>query len=255
MGDPVAAIADKAVAEITPKMVADLLRPVWKGSGAKPGSLIRSLIERIIGAEIARKNLTIANPALWSTQRHFLSNATVEVEHHAALPYAELPAFLVETTDPLLRFIILTASRRGEVIGDATGKSPMEWSEVDLETRIWTVPAERMKGGKSHVVPLSDAAIAALGEPRQVGQVFAGAAKANAHRLQKLVEPYGVTLHGFRSTFRDWAAERTDMPSEIAELCLAHTIGNRVERAYKRTDMLARRRELMDQWGAFATGS
>jgi len=255
MAEPVAAIADKAVIEITPEMVADVLRPVWKGPGAKPGSLIRSLIERIIGAEIARKGLTIANPALWSTQRHFLSNATVEVEHHAALPYAELPAFLVETTDPLLRFIILTASRRGEVIGDETGKSPMQWSEVDLEARTWTVPAERMKGGKPHVVPLSDTAIALLGEPREIGRVFAGAAKANAHRLQKLVEAHGVTVHGFRSTFRDWAAEQTDMPSEIAELCLAHTVGNRVERAYKRTDMLAKRRELMDQWAAFATGS
>jgi integrase len=255
MAEPVAAIADKAVTEITPKMVADVLRPVWKGPGAKPGSLIRSLIERIIGAEIARKNLTIANPALWSTQRHFLSNATVEVEHHAALPYAELPAFLVETADPLLRFIILTASRRGEVIGDATGKSPMQWSEVDLEARTWTVPAERMKDGKPHVVPLSEAAIATLGEPKQMGQVFAGAAKANAHRLQKLVEARDVTVHGFRSTFRDWAAEQSDMPSDIAELCLAHTVGNRVERAYRRTDMLARRRELMDQWAAFATCS
>ncbi len=255
MAEPVAAIADKAVTEITPKMVADVLRPVWKGPGAKPGSLIRSLIERIIGAEIARKGLTIANPALWSTQRHFLSNATVEVEHYAALPYAQLPAFLGETTDRLLRFIILTASRRGEVIGDETGKSPMQWSEVDLEARTWTVPAERMKGGKPHMVPLSGAAIAFLGEPREIGQVFAGTAKANAHRLQKLVEAHGVTVHGFRSTFRDWAAERTDMPSEIAELCLAHTVGNRVERAYKRTNMLAKRRELMDQWAAFATGS
>ena len=111
------------------------------------------------------------------------------------------------------------------------------------------------EGRKAACGPVIRHGYALLGEPREIRQVFAGAAKANAHRLQKLVETHGVTVHGFRSTFRDWAAERTDMPGEIAELCLAHTVGNRVERAYKRTDMLAKRRELMDQWAAFAAGS
>jgi integrase len=158
-----------------------------------------------------------------------------------------------------LRFLILTAARSGEVRG-AT------WEEIDLKGAVWTVPASRMKAGKAHMVPLSDAAIAVLREawglrtgkvsepvfPRVRGNVMSDAT------LSKVLRDTGeqsATVHGFRSSFRDWAAECTAIPGEAVEAALAHTIANRVEAAYRRTNYLEKRRVLMDQWAKFVVRS
>ena len=180
--------------------------------------------------------------------------------HHAALPWAEMPACMkrIEGVDGMgalaLRFTILAAARSGEVRG-AT------WSEMDLDGRVWTVPANRMKAGKEHRVPLSEDAVALLKSmPMGDGLVFPSARAGRplsdmtlSAVLRRLDVP--ATVHGFRSTFRDWAAEATDHPREVAEAALAHTVGDAVERAYRRTDFFDRRRVLMEDWATFVRTS
>jgi integrase len=253
-------ILDKPCADITLEMVAEVLRPIWRGPSVKPGFLVRSMIERVLSAASVKQRKpgspAYANPALWKGNlEHFLSKTTPVSKHHAAMSYAGVPEFMCSCDDPVLRFLILTATRRGEVIGDTDGKAPMDWEEIDLAKREWTIPATRMKNTKPHTVPLSDAAMACLGSVMAPsGPVFAGSAKQLTHRLTKLLKGRSVTLHGFRSSFRDWAAECTDFPSEIVEMCLAHTVGTKVERAYRRTDLLAKRRALMEAWASYTLG-
>ena len=187
-------------------------------------------------------------------------------QHFRALPYSEVASALeaVEASHAsqpaklCLRFLILTAARSGEARG-AT------WPEIDMEAREWRIPADRMKGGATHRVPLSDAALAALDRARALddgsGLVFPSPLRAGRPlsnmTLTKILRNQGLatraTVHGFRSTFRDWCAE-TGKPREIAEAALAHTVGG-VEGAYFRSDLLARRRVLMDQWAAFLTAA
>lgn len=186
------------------------------------------------------------------------------VQHFRALPYKELPALwpkLVEAPGmgaAALRFAILTAARSGEVRG-AT------WAEIDLEEGIWTVPAERMKGGEAHRVSLCQAAFAELVALRPLADgrgdewpVFPGkhgrplSDMTLAAVLKRMVVP--ATVHGFRSTFRDWAEERANARHEVKEAALAHKVPNRVEAAYRRTDLFDARRDLMDLWGRFVTG-
>ncbi len=179
------------------------------------------------------------------------------VQHFKALPYDELPDLMrrlasVEGVAGLaLQFLILTAARSGEV-------RSMIWGEVDLDSAVWTVPGERMKAGLPHRVPLSDAAVAVVNTAPGLDSqlVFPGQKRGQpmhdmtvAAPLKRLDVP--GTVHGFRSTFRDWAAERTSVPREIAELCLAHEVGNAVERADRRSDLFDKRRDLMDQWARF----
>jgi integrase len=155
-----------------------------------------------------------------------------------------------------LAFTILTAARTGEVIG-------AKWSEIDFAERLWTVPAERMKSAREHRVPLSDAALAILEQMQAICQgdfVFpggkAGRPISNMAMLMALrrMGPGDLTAHGFRSSFRDWAAERTDFPNEVAEMALAHAVSNKVEAAYRRGDLFHKRRQLMDAWSRFCTG-
>ncbi|WP_291201536.1 site-specific integrase [Hyphomonas sp.] len=181
--------------------------------------------------------------------------------HFAALPYEELPALMaeLETTVSLgrlaLRFAILTACRSGEVRG-AT------WAEIDLKQQTWTIPAVRMKAGKEHVVPLSEAALEIL----RAAEPFRGRSKGSFifpgkpgkplsdMTLTKVIRDMGqaqITVHGFRSTFRDWAAEQTSTPGDVVEAALAHTIRNKVEAAYRRTNYLEKRRVLMDAWSSY----
>jgi integrase len=156
-----------------------------------------------------------------------------------------------------LEFLILTAARSVEVMG-------MLWSEVDLRNRVWTIPGSRMKSGREHRVPLSDRAVAILGDLEHLPDnphVFPGVKQgkglspraliAALERMQDGVTQDGVTVHGFRSSFRTWAAERTNYPREICEVALAHTVGDETERAYQRGDLLDKRRRLMEQWSAF----
>jgi integrase len=187
------------------------------------------------------------------------------IEHHAALPYAELPAFLASlrtreaTAARALEFLILTAARTGEVIG-------ARWNEIDLHDKTWTVPAARMKAQREHRVPLSARAVAILQEmqaPRNRDDdnafVFAGpgpgAPLSNMAFLMLLrrMELNDLTVHGFRSTFRDWAAERTDYPNHVVEMALAHAVSDKVEQAYRRGDLFEKRRRLMQQWATFCT--
>jgi integrase len=181
-----------------------------------------------------------------------------------AMPYARVPKFLDTLKERLsmgrlaLEASILTAARSGEIRG-------ARWSEVDLEAAIWTVPAERMKAGKVHTVPLSPAAVAVFKRASALrieatDLVFHGAKRGRPLSdmtllkvLRDLKEPY--TVHGFRSAFRDWVAEETSIPGEVAEAALAHAIPNKVEAAYKRTDFLAKRRKLMEAWAAYCSGN
>jgi integrase len=174
------------------------------------------------------------------------------VKHQTALPYAELPAFMAKlrqqsgTAARALEFTMLTAARTGEVIG-AT------WSEMDAEGRLWAIPAERMKGGRAHRVPLSAPASAILAGLERRGSRVLG---VGTHRMLELLNRLrpGITVHGFRSSFRDWAAERTGFPHEVIEMALAHSVGSAVEQAYRRGDLFERRRELMDAWARFCAG-
>src|SRR6202163_2996790 len=160
-----------------------------------------------------------------------------------------------------LEFTILTAARTGEVIG-------ARWSEIDASERLWTVPPERMKAGKEHRVPLSARAVAILEKMKPLGQVRDGQNEADAFvfpggkpgqplsnmaflMLLRRMKRDDLTAHGFRSTFRDWAAERTNFPSEVAEMALAHAVSSKVEQAYRRGDLFERRRRMMTSWGTF----
>jgi integrase len=152
-----------------------------------------------------------------------------------------------------LEFLILTAGRRGEVIG-------ARWSEIDLPGKVWTIPASRMKASREHRVPLTSAAVAVLKQMEAIRQsdfVFPGmgGGRIGINAMHELLGAMGwrdaAKAHGFRSTFRDWAAERTSFPRELAELSLAHSVGNEVEQAYRRTDMFEKRRKLMEAWAAY----
>jgi integrase len=186
-------------------------------------------------------------------------------EHYAAMPYSEVPAFmrLLEGKGDsvgrlAVRFTILTAARSGETRG-AT------WGEIDLDARVWSIPANRMKAGQSHSVPLSDAAVDILrtmtglvvGQNDELVFKGAGGKPLSDMTLTKALRDSGIkndTVHGFRSSFRDWAAEQTSFPGEWAEAALAHVLSNKVEAAYRRTKFLDQRRKLMDAWADFLAG-
>jgi integrase len=197
------------------------------------------------------------NPARWRGHLDHLlpaRNKLRGVKHHAALPYAELPAFLWRLREPddveahALELLILTAARADEVVG-------ADWAEIIAERAGWTwlIPGPRMKGRRPHRVALSTAARAILektpGERRH-GRIFP---EVSGHmlwkRLRTLTE--AATVHGFRSSFRDWAAEQTNFPREVAELALAHRVGEKVERAYQRSDLLQKRRQLAEAWARY----
>ena len=190
-----------------------------------------------------------------------------KVAHHAALPFDEMPQFLAALRSRggmaarALEFAALTAARTGEVLG-------ARWGEFDLAAKVWTVPADRMKAAREHRVPLSEAALAVLeqvrplalmrdGKPDSAAPVFPGPRRARPMSnmtmlmLLRQMKRNDLTAHGFRSTFSDWAAERTAYPREVVEMALAHTIGNKVEAAYRRGDLFEKRRRLMADWASF----
>ena len=175
------------------------------------------------------------------------------VEHLDALPYREASTFMTElraqegVSARALEFSILTAARSGEIIG-------AQWDEIDLDTKLWTIPANRMKAKREHRVPLSDRAIEILeGLPREDGRVFIGLGRDGMLNAVRRLHA-AATVHGFRSTFRDWAAETTAYPNEMLEIALAHTIGSKAEAAYRRGDMMEKRRRLMADWADYCGG-
>ena len=263
------ALGALAVADLTTDAVAGVLAPIWT-TKPETASRLRGRIEAVLDYARVKGWRSGDNPATWrGNLKHLLADPTklAVVKHHAALPWREIGGFMVMVASGregvaamALRFAILTAARTGEVIG-AT------WREIDLDGpdgAVWTIPGARMKAGKEHRVPLSDAAVAILAEAGKLRTrkdaalpVFPGQridrplSNMSMEMLLRRMNRRDLTVHGFRSTFRDWVAEATDHPREIAEASLAHTLGNAVERAYQRGTMLAKRRRLMTDWAAF----
>jgi integrase len=236
-----------------------ILEPIWK-TRTVTATRVRGRIESVLDWAKARGYRAGENPARWRGHLDVLLPATSKVAtvtHHPAMPYVELPGFMAalraqtNISARALEFAILTAARTGEVLG-------ARWPEVDFSTRVWAVPAERMKAGKPHRVPLSDRAMAILQAlPREGSDwVFAGdrtgrpLSDAAMLGVLKGLRPE-LDVHGLRSSIRDWAAETTGFPREIAESALAHVVGDSTERAYRRTDALERRRTLMAAWARF----
>ena len=243
-----AALADKQIDSVTTDLLEQTLRPIWEKRPAT-GQRVRGKIESVLDYASAKKLRTGDNPARWAGHlEHLLVKAgRVTGANHSAMPHADVPEFVKsfgkDTVSRLMRFIILTAVRSGEA-------RLAEWNEFDLAAKIWTIPPERTKTGRELIVPLSDEAVAAL--PKQgEGMVFIEDGEA----LSIMAMPNwigrnkpGITMHGFRSAFRDWAGDATDFPREIAEMALGHKIGNAVEQAYRRGDALDKRRQLMAAW-------
>ncbi len=256
-------LRDKPVDKIETADVLAVLQPIWQ-TKPETASRVRGRIERVLNAANAKGYRTGENPAAWRGHLENLlpKRQTLARGHHAAMAYADVPAFVaglrerVATAALALEFAILTAARSGEVLG-------VRWSEIDLDAKVWTIPAERMKAAREHRVPLSEPALAVLGkvsEAKVSDFVFPGqrAGKPlSVMALERVLRRMDVkvTTHGFRSSFRDWAGNETPFPREIAEHALAHVIGNKAEQAYRRSDALARRRELMAAWGRHCEGA
>ena len=227
---------------------------------------VRGRIESILDWATVRKYRTGENPARWKGHLDKLLPARTKVkkiEHHAALPWQEIGAFMVELRNQqgiaarAVELAILTACRSGEVRGAA-------WDEFDLEAGVWIIPGERMKAKKEHRIPLSSKAIELLRKQQAEFPgviVFPGMKVKDGKQTQlsdmsltavlRRMEQNEITVHGFRSTFRDWAAESTAYPGEMVEMALAHTIGNKVEAAYRRGDLFEKRRRMMEDWARF----
>jgi integrase len=252
---------DVPVQAIDTGLVLKAVEPLWT-TKTETASRVRGRIEAILDWATAREYRRGENPARWRghIEKILPKKADVHrVEHRAALPYGDIGGFMAElrTQEGIgaraLEFAILTAARTIEVIG-------ARWEEFDLDERTWTVPASRMKSGREHRVPLSNAALAivkAMAAIRQNDLVFPGmrAGRLLSHMtMLNVLRRMGrdsVTPHGFRSTFRDWAAERTSFPGEVAEMALAHIVGDKVEAAYRRGDLFQKRRQLADAWAKY----
>jgi integrase len=244
------------VPAINTALVLRVLEPIWQ-TKTETASRVRGRIEAILDWAAARGLRQGENPARW---RGHLENLLPKrskvrrVEHHAALPFAGIGPLMAKlrrqegAAARALELLILTAGRTGEVLG-------AQWSEINLAERVWTVPAERMKGGKEHRVPLSDEALQVLGvmsDTRVDEYVFPGRnGPLGPMALRRVLASLGrddISVHGFRSTFRDWAGETTAYPREVAEMALAHAVGSHVEAAYRRGDLFEKRRALMRDW-------
>ena len=259
-------IGTKPVREVTTDHVLDILRPIWASKTAT-ATRVRGRIEVILDAARVRGLREGENPARWKGHLALMLPAPArvhKVRHHAALPALELPSVINELGKRsgmaalALQFISLTACRASEALG-AT------WDEIDLPQAIWTIPAERIKAARPHRVPLSKQALAVLRDAstkRRDGAllVFPGQRHGQPLSLTSLMKELRrcaegrATVHGLRSTFRDWCADRGE-DRELAEVALAHTVGDSTERAYARSDLLERRRKMMQRWANFACGS
>ena len=257
------ALGSLPVAAIDTPLVLKVIKPLWERV-PETASRVRGRIENVLGWATVHHYRTGDNPARWQGHlEHALPARSdipdAKVEHHAALPYEQVAAFMAKLRQNnsvgarCTEFITLTAARVSEA-------APATWPEIDFVARVWTVPADRIKGRLEHRVPLSAAAIAVLKQHaaiRQSDYVFPGArngrpvSENTPNRLAKLAAGADITAHGLRSTFRDWAAERTNFPRELAEKALAHIVGDETERAYQRGDLLEKRRKLMEAWAEF----
>ncbi|WP_036284057.1 site-specific integrase [Methylocystis sp. ATCC 49242] len=256
------AIRSRPVDEIDTEAVLSVLQPLWLEK-PETASRLRGRIEAVLDAARARGHIprNEANPARWRGHLDKLLPKRQKLTrgHHAAMPYAEVPGFVasLRERDALaamaLEFCILTATRTGEVLG-------ARWSEIDMAGKVWTVPAERTKPGRPHRIPLAGRAMSILeklAEGKTAEFVFPGqrAGKPLSNMAMEMVlrrmKIEGVTVHGFRSAFRDWAGNETRFPREVAEAALSHVIGDKAEQAYRRGDALEKRRALMDAWASY----
>jgi integrase len=250
----------KPVDAIATDDVLALLKPIWT---VKPetASRVRGRIEKVLDAAKARGLRSGENPARWRGHLdHLLPRPSKLARgHHAAMPYEDVAGFIAElrkreaTAALALELCILTAARSGEILG-------MQWSEVDLDKEVWTVPANRMKAGREHRVPLSPPAVAILRQLKglEAGEfVFPGQARnkplSSMAMMLRRMNIQDATVHGFRSSFRDWAGNVSNFPREVVETALAHVIGDKAEQAYRRGDALEKRRQLMDAWAAYCS--
>jgi integrase len=239
-------LGTRPVKAIDAALINQALAPIWS-TIPETAARVRHRIGRVL--TWVRDGMPLPKPAVSKRRKN-----------HPALPYAELPSFMEELrkrqgiSAKALEVLVLTASRTGEIIGAKRG-------EFDFKQKIWTVPATRMKAGREHRVPLSDPAIELLRTlPTEEGNDFmfiggkqgAGLSNMALLELMRDMRP-GYVPHGFRSTFKDWAAEQTNFPNMVSEAALAHAIGDKTEAAYRRGDMLEKRRKLMDAWAKFAT--
>ena len=270
-------IGRKAPTEITTEDVLAILQPIWE-SRPETARRVRNRIEIILNSAKAQNLREGENVAAWRGHLELLlaKQKSKARGHHTALPWQQVPAFWQAIKDHsdlsayAVRLTLLTALRTSEVIG-------ARWGEIDLEAKEWLVPASRMKAKKAHRVPLSAAAVAELeAMPHIAGSDYLFPGQRGAHHMSNMAmlqkvrgmdeikfekDSQGwrdadgsvITIHGLRSSFRDWAAECSHSPNYVAEMALAHTIGNDVEKAYRRGDLLAKRAELMEQWATHVT--
>lgn len=257
-----ASLRSKSVDSIDTEDVLKVLKPIWQ-TKPETASRVRGRIEAVLDAARAQGHRSGENPARWRGHldkvmpaRRILSRG-----HHAAMPYADVPAFVEllranpTTSNLALEFLILSAGRSGEIMG-AT------WGEFDLQEKVWTIPPSRMKAKQQHQVPLTGRMLEILsridGTDRSSGAIVFPGARGNAPlstmALAMALRRLGAaefTVHGFRSSFRDWAGDLTSFPADLAEAALAHTIKSATVRAYRRTTALERRREMMAAWASY----
>ncbi|WP_420430401.1 tyrosine-type recombinase/integrase [Kordiimonas sp.] len=254
-----------AVRDIDTHLVKQVLDPIWQIK-TETATRVRNRIERVLDWATVQQLRQGENPARWKGHLENLLPAPTKlknVQHHKALPYAETATFLKEldAVDGVsaqgLRFLILTAARSGEVRNAV-------WDDIDMEKKTWTIPAEKMKAGKEHIVPLSDAALDVLKRMQKFREgdlVFPGSRERRPlsdmafTQLLRRMKKDGVTAHGFRSSFRDWAGETTAFAREVIEAALAHQLKDKTEAAYFRSNLLDKRRTLMDDWANYCTAS
>lgn len=237
------------------------LAPIWTEKHETAKRLAQR-IKTVLDVAKSKGFRSGENPVTGIKDAQALPKVKAKVKHHKAMDWKAVPAFYADLRTrkamaaKALMFTCLTGSRTSEVLG-------LRWEELDLEARLWTCPAERMKGGEEHRVPLTDEMLAII-EPLKAMKsdyVFEGQKRhkplSNMSMLMLLrrMQVDDVTVHGFRSTFRDWASEVSGVPREVAEMSLAHTVGSNVERAYARSDLLEKRRALMNDWSVFVTGA
>jgi integrase len=244
-------LSDVRIDTVTIETIESVLRPLWEKRPAT-GQRVRAKIESVLDYAAVKKMRSGDNPARWSGNlEHLLVKASrVTGAHHAALPYDAAKEWLASLGDSpverLIRFIAVTAVRSGEA-------RLADWREFDIGKKLWTIPAERTKTGAEFIVPLSDLALAAL---PQEGEGFVFLDDGEPHSIMAVpnwmrANRQGVTMHGMRSSFRDWAGDKTDFPRDVAEAALSHKPSNAVEQAYRRGDALEKRRQLMDAWAKY----
>lgn len=250
-------IGNTPIDEIDTQDILDILEPIWI-TKTETATRLRGRLELILAAATTRKLRSGMNPAIWRGHLQTILSAPSRikrVKHHKALPYNEVPAFMAQLREIdkmgalALEFLILNASRTGEVIGGLR-------SEVSGD--VWTIPGSRMKAEKEHRVPLCPRSMELIGIAKAMDPNSAYLFSRNGKPLTNMAMPMmlrrlniDATVHGFRSTFRDWVSEETEFSPEVAEMALAHAIGNKVEAAYRRKDLIEKRRVLMDAWATY----